>query len=202
MKQRLHHPLCCLALLFLTAFMTNYGFAQEQKAAFGPCSPEIESKIASAVSASNYKEALDATDQLEQQAEIHSGKESRCYGAALSEHAAILQLLNRGIELQPIFERAVGLLREYSSPQDPKFALALNNYGVSLYWMRRYQESARVHEEALDVRRRLQPPDPAAVAESLHNLADTYRYLDRQPEDVKKLYEDALNIKMNSSCSR
>jgi tetratricopeptide (TPR) repeat protein len=87
------------------------------------------------------------------------------------------------------------LLRLTSGPQDPKLSLALNNYGVNLFWPRRCKDAARVHEEALDLRRKLDPPDPAAVADSLHNLADAYRYTDPRNKDIKRLYEEALDIK-------
>ena len=150
------------------------------------------------VSASDYNGALDATDQLEREATNRFGQESRCYAAALSEHAVALQLRkpwHRGPAVR-LNERS-RFFASILSYQDPKFALALNNAGVNLFWLRSYAEAARLHEEALELRRRLQPPDPAAVAESLHNLADAYRYLNRPPEEVKKLYEEALNIKMS-----
>lgn len=159
------------------ACLPNSGYSQDQKQGFRTCSPEIEAKIATAVSELKYQDALNAAEQLEQEAITKYGKESRCYGGALSERATVIQLLNRGIEASPIFEAAVKLLRRYSGPQDPKLALSLNNYGVNLYWLHRFQEFARAHEEALDLRRNLQPSDLAAVAESLHNLADAYRHL-------------------------
>ena len=193
------HPLQLPMLLCWLAVTAATSSAQEQRSPFGPCAPEIEGKIAAAILALDYSKALASTNQLEQDASTRFGNASRCYGAALSEQAAALQLLNRGIEAEPIFERAIALLRQHSGPNDPKLALALSNYGVNLFWTRRYQDAARAHEEALELRRTLQPADPAAVADSLHNLADVYRYLNRSPEDVKRLYEEALNIKLGLS---
>lgn len=164
-----------------------------------PCSPEIQARIASAINSQNYEDALATANELEQSTITGFGRDSRCYAGALGERAVILQLLNRGVEAEPIFKDALALARQHSDPDDPKLALILNNYGVNLFWMRRYQEAAKLHEEALELRKRHKPLDQSAVAESLHNLADAYRYLDRDPEEVEKLYKDALAIKLGIS---
>ena len=123
------------------------------------------------------------------------GEESRCYADALAQRAVVLQLLDRGAEAGPLFEQALALFRKHAPSDDPKLTLTLNNLGVHYFQMRQYDKAARAHEEALELRRNRKPPDETAVAESLHNLADAYRYLGRTPEDVLKLYQEALEIK-------
>jgi CHAT domain-containing protein/Tfp pilus assembly protein PilF len=186
-----------LVMLAVVVCWPDDSYSEAQTGSNGPCSTPIEARIASAISASHYDRLLDATNDLLRESADHFGKESRCYASALSEHAVALQLLNRGVEARPIFEEAIALFHEHSDDQDPKYTLALNNYGVNLFWLRRYPESAQIHEEALELRRKLQPPDPSAVADSLHNLADAYRYLGRPPLDVEKLYQEALGIKQS-----
>src|SRR5262249_5721108 len=161
------------------------------------CDVELEGRISAAVSAQNYNEALAVADELEKNASIKMGAESRCFAASLSERATLLQLVDRGFEAPPIFERAIELLRQTSDPQDPKLSLALNNYGVNLYFLRRYAEAARRHEEALELRKSAKPLDQAAIGESLHNLADAYRGLHRPLNDVKGLYLEAIQIKLS-----
>lgn len=185
--------------LYVTAFLfgATATLSSAISYAAGPdaCSPQIEQKIARAVSAQSYNDALAEVDSLESDAIGRFGKASRCYGVALAERAAIFQLLDRNVEATPILEKAIELLRSTTDPSDSRLLLALNNYGVNLFVLRRYKEAARVHEEVLDLRRKLEPPDSAATAESLHNLADAYRYISPTDERVKRLYEDALALK-------
>ncbi len=159
------------------------------------CSPEIESRIASAIAARKYNEAFAAAEEFRQVARARFGEESSCFADALAQGAAVLQLLDRGAEAGPLFEQALALFRKHAPPDDPKLTLTLNNLGVHYYQMRQYDKAARAHEEALELRRKRRPLDEAAVAESLHNLADAYRYLGRAPDDVFKLYQEALDIK-------
>ncbi len=191
-KRRLIAPLIFALANFSPA-------ANVQASDANPCSPDIEARIASEINSQNYKDALETANELEQSAIARFGRNSRCYAGALGERAVILQLLNRGVEAEPIFQNALALARQHSEPDDPKLTLILNNYGVNLFWMRRYQEAAKLHEEALELRKKYKPLDQSAVAESLHNLADAYRYLDRDPQEVEKLYKDALAIKLGVS---
>jgi CHAT domain-containing protein len=160
------------------------------------CAAEIEARLASAIATREYDRALGVAEELGQVAIARFGKESRCYADAVAQKAAVLQLLDRIGEAGPLFEQAVDLFRQYAPPDDPKLTLALNNLGFHLFQMRQYEKAARIHEEALELRRTRQPVDEVAVAESLHNLADVYRYLNRPPDDVLRLYQEALDIKL------
>lgn len=187
-----------MALLWEGALFLD-GHAQAQSATTRSCAPAIEGRVSNAIAARNYDEALAAIDLLGRDAIERFGEHSRCYGIALSERAALLQFLDHNVESQPLFDKAISVLRQTSDPLDPKFSLALSNYGVTLAALRRYKEAARLHEEALDYRRKLVPPDPNAVADSLHNLADAYRYLSPRDAGIEKLYNEALEIKQGLS---
>lgn len=184
-------------LLVGLTIVPDMGSAQGPTDRVSSCAPEIEARIAKAISSTNYRDTLAAADEFEKDSLVRFGETSRCYAVALSERGVALHLINRGIEAPPVFEKSIALLRQTSGIQDPRLALSLSNYGVVLFWMRRYSDAARAHEEALELRRKLRPPEPSATADSLHNLADAYRYLNRPPDDVKKLYEEALKLKLS-----
>jgi CHAT domain-containing protein len=197
-KQVRYHFACALLVAYLLP--VDAVRAQHQvrplPAVVDRCVADIESRIASATAARKYDEAIAAAEEFRQVTRARFGEESRCFADALAQGAAVLQVFDRGIEAAPLFERALGLFRKYASPDDPKLTLTLNNLGVHYYQMRQYDRAARVHEEALELRRKRKPLDETAVAESLHNLADAYRYLGRPPDDVLKLYQEALDIKI------
>jgi CHAT domain-containing protein len=159
------------------------------------CEPELERQITSEISARKYNEALIASRELKQTARARFGEDSRCYADALAREAVALQLLERPAEAGPLFEHALALFRKIGPSDDPKLTLTLNNFGVHRFQLRQYPDAAKLHEEALELRRKRRPLDGSAVAESLHNLADAYRYLEREPRDVAKLYRESLEIK-------
>jgi CHAT domain-containing protein len=187
-------------LLLGGLWLVNAASAQQPAgppaAAVDRCAAEIEARLASAIAVREYGRALGVAEELGQVAIARFGKESRCYADALAQKAVVLQLLDSIGEAGQLFQQALDLFRQYGPTDDPKLTLALNNLGVHLFQMRQYDKAARIHEEALELRRKRQPVDEVAVAESLHNLADVYRYLDRPPQDVVKLYQKALDIKL------
>jgi CHAT domain-containing protein len=185
----------CLLISFLVVGGSAFAESAKQGRAPSRCIPEIETRLSSAVSARKYSDALGLSESFATAAKLRFGENSYCHGVSLASRAEILQLAARGTEAGPLFERALSLLRSHGEPTDPKLTLTLNNFGHYLYWLRRYAEAARVHEEALDLRRQHKPRDEGAVADSLHNLADAYRYLGRSPDSLAKLYREALDIR-------
>jgi CHAT domain-containing protein/Tfp pilus assembly protein PilF len=163
------------------------------------CFSDVQARITSAVKSRNHQGALETATEFEQSAIARSGRDSRCYAEALSERAVVLEVMGRISEADPIFKDALALARQRVDPDDPLLTRILNNYGVHLFRMRRYQEAAQLHEEALEQRKRHKPADQSAIAESEHNLADAYRYLGRDPQEVLMLYQEALALKLASS---
>jgi tetratricopeptide (TPR) repeat protein len=113
----------------------------------------------------------------------------------LQHHATFLQLLSRVLDAAPLFEESLAIYRKELPADHPELTLAINNLGSNLFWQRRYAEAAKLHEEALQSRQRALPLDERTVADSLHNLADAYRYLGRPAADVIALYQRALEIR-------
>ncbi len=193
---RCFHVVCTL----IAACLLPADAAQQQAlpavAVADRCAAEIEPRIESAIAARKYNEALAATEEFGQVAKARFGLDSRCYADALAQRAVVLQLMDRMAEAGPSYEQALALFRKRGPPDDPKLTLTLNDLGVHHFHMRQYEKAARGHEEALELRRKRKPLDEIAVAESLHNLADAYRYLRRAPDDILKLYQEALEIKI------
>ena len=190
---RMRKPI--FAFLFLTIALSGAS-AQTPESL---CFPDIQARITSTVKSQNYKAALAIASELEQSAISRYGKVNRCYAESLSERAAILELMGRISDADPIFKEALALAHQRAEPDDPLLTRILNNYGVHLFRMRRYQEAAQLHEEALEQRKKRKPVDQRAIAESEHNLADAYRYLERDPQEVLALYQEALVLKLASS---
>src|SRR5882757_4353515 len=173
-----HLRWACLGWAFLVLLIANGNVAAAPKAAPAPnatldqCETGLESQIASATNARRYQQALAAARELKQAARARFGENSRCYADALAREAVALQLLERPAEAGPLFEQSLALFRKIGPDDDPKLTLTLNNFGVHRFQLRQYQDAARLHEEALELRRNRRPLDEHAVAESLHNLAD------------------------------
>ena len=159
------------------------------------CEEEVEKTLGEHLRARDYASALPVVERLEQVSKSRFGEASGCYARAMAHKATVLQLLNRLIEAEPLFESSLQIYRRHLPGDHPEVTLALNNLGSHRFWMRRYAEAARLHEEALELRQKKQPIDEKAIAESLHNLADSYRYLGRAPEAVERLYRESLAIK-------
>jgi tetratricopeptide (TPR) repeat protein len=73
-------------------------------------------------------------------------------------------------------------------------AEALNQQVLQLYQAGRYGEAIPIAEEALRIRRDLLPENHPDVAQSLHNLAETYRNQGRYRE-AEPLFQEALRIR-------
>src|SRR5262245_41099090 len=173
----------------LIALMPNASLARKI------CNEQLENRLKELAQAKRFTQALEVLDVLERDVEPRFGRDSECYAWVLAERGVFLRLADRIAESGPPIASALEIYRRHLPPDAPEVTLTLNNLGVSRFWMRFYEEAARLHEEALALRRTHQPLDEADVADSLHNLADTYRYLKRDVADVIATYKQALEIR-------
>jgi tetratricopeptide (TPR) repeat protein len=72
-------------------------------------------------------------------------------------------------------------------PEHPDVALALNNLGTCLEELGRADESLRMHERALAMRRKALGPEHPDVAESLVGTGNALRHLGRYAEARERL---------------
>jgi tetratricopeptide (TPR) repeat protein len=159
------------------------------------CIAHLEKRIIQLAKLREYAGALAVANEFQEAARGRFGSESTCFARALNHRASFLQLMSRPLEAAPLFEQALAIYQRQLPADHADLTLALNNWGSNLFWQRRYTEAARLHEEALERRQRALPIDERAIADSLHNLADAYRYLGRPPSVVMSLYERSLQIR-------
>jgi CHAT domain-containing protein/tetratricopeptide (TPR) repeat protein len=187
----------CFWLLVATAAWPSHLAAQTPDTwiAATVCKPETAQLIVEFFDNKNFDRALTTADTFLGVARNEFGANSGCTAQALFLRATALQLLGRIEDAGQPFDDAVAMFRKHVKPAHPALSLALNNQGAHRFWMRHYGDAARVHEEALELRRSALPLDELAVADSLHNLADAYRYLSRPSDTVIRLYRDAIAIR-------
>jgi hypothetical protein len=121
------------------------------------CIEDLEKRIHSLSAVQNYAEALSVAEEFDQETLIHFGVRSECHARALSQRATLLWLQNHPAESGPLFEQALAIYRAELPADDPAVTLALTYLGDQRFWMRQYTEAARLHEEALDLRRKRRP---------------------------------------------
>src|SRR5262245_34586061 len=175
--------------VWLVVLLPTASFARQT------CNEELEKRLAELARAGSYVQALETLAILERDVVARFSEDSECYAWVLAERGVFLRLADRIADSGPPIARALEIYRRHLPADAPEVTLTRNNLGVSRFWMRFYEEAARLHEEALALRRAHQPLDEAAVADSLHNLADTYRYLKRDVADVIATYQQALEIR-------
>ncbi len=89
---------------------------------------------------------------------------------------------------------ALELRREALGPSHPLTTDALDLV-AKLHRMRgRFVEAEAVWREALELRRRAEPPDPPGVARGMVHLADLLREWRGAPDEAEALYREALEI--------
>ncbi len=179
--------LICLAV-FAQVFITSKSIA-------AICFVQEQAEITRKVSSQTYQGLETLTADLLSRSLKKFGKGSECHAEILQSRGLVLQLLARPAEAEPLLEESEKLLRKLTREGDPRRHLALNNLGSNRFWMRRYKEAARLHEEALTLREKTRPGELSDIAESLHNLADAYRYLRRPAKHVRKLYENSIKMR-------
>jgi CHAT domain-containing protein/tetratricopeptide (TPR) repeat protein len=155
----------------------------------------MERQISAMLRGREYAKAMVVVKEFEQAVQLRFGVDSICYARAMANRASLFQVLNQVMDAAPLFEQSLAIYRRHLSPDHPELTLVMSNLGVNLFWQRQYAYAARLHEEALALRQRTSPIDEQAIAASLHNLADAYRYLGRAPQDVIKMYQRSLDIR-------
>jgi CHAT domain-containing protein/Tfp pilus assembly protein PilF len=200
-KSDKHAGLAVLAGVGIAAvFLMRANEVLAQTAATPPpkqtlCIAHLEKRIIQLAKLREYTRALAVANEFQEATRSRFGSESTCFARALSHRASFLQLMSRPQEAAPLFEQTLAIYQRLLPADHADLTLALNNWGSNLFWQRRYAEAARLHEEALERRQRALPIDERAIADSLHNLADAYRYLGRPPSVVMSLYERSLQIR-------
>ena len=159
------------------------------------CRPDIAEQIIDLTDKRDLVPALELADALLGNAAKELGARSSCAAQALFLRSTVLQVMGRIDDSGPPIDDAVAIFRQQVTPDHPALTLALNNQGAQRFWMRRYEAAAQSHEEALERRRRAVPVDELSVAESLQNLADTYRYLGRTADLLVRMYTEAIAIR-------
>jgi CHAT domain-containing protein len=159
------------------------------------CKADTARLIVDQIGRNQLQEADERAAQLLTSAQSEFGAESACSAQAHLLRGTAQQLLGRFEDAGRSFDDAVRLFRLSVPTDHPARTLALNNLGVQRFFMRRYDEALRAHEEALDSRRRATPADELAVAESLHNLADVYRLIGRPPSVAIAMYSEAITLR-------
>jgi CHAT domain-containing protein/Tfp pilus assembly protein PilF len=91
-------------------------------------------------------------------------------------------------------EEALAIKRKALPPLHPELATGLNNLGLLLHSMGRYDEALKHLEEALAIRRKALPPILSELATSLSSLGLLLHSMGRYDEALKHL-EEALAIR-------
>lgn len=168
-----------------------------QALAQGPvsCLDALEQRVKSMMVERAFEQALHLAGEMASESARRFPANHVCRARALQFQGTLLQLVGNHPASGAALEQALAIYRKALSDDDPELTLTLNNLGMQRFWMRQYEDAARLHEEAYQARSRRVPRDELAIADSLHNLADAYRYLEREPRVVAALYIQALDIR-------
>jgi serine/threonine-protein kinase len=121
-------------------------------------------------------------------------------GAAALDLAPIIVELGRLAEYQgqsklarTLYERSVGLYRQFGMQQRPEMSSALNDLAGLLFQQGEYAEAARLYRTALDIDRSTLGQDHPAVATHIQSLAVTLQYQGLLAE-AEPLYAQSLDL--------
>jgi serine/threonine protein kinase len=95
------------------------------------------------------------------------------------------------------FEHVLKLQREHLGPEHPEVASTLNNLGVTLTRLGRYDQAIGRYEESLRLHTAIEGPEHPNVAQSAHNLGAVLRTLGR-PFEAKSYLERAVAIRSSA----
>ena len=112
--------------------------------------------------------------------------------ASLGDLAGVLSVRGDGEAADSLYREALEIDRRTDNPEG--LAGRLSQYGTALWRMARYEESLRMHEEAVAMRRSLHGNEHTLVATSLLGLAATLEYMGDY-ERAEKLLRESLEIR-------
>lgn len=114
---------------------------------------------------------------------------------SLNNLAGLLYESGRVADAEPLLREALALTERLRGPDDPFTARARSNVGMVAEALHRFEEAEIQYRKALDILEGAKARDTADVAttaaETLYNLADLYRMLERTAE-ARPLYERAV----------
>lgn len=113
-------------------------------------------------------------------------------GQTLAGLALVRLRLGRYEEAEQLFQRARTILEPQPSAQ-LDVAYVLSSLAILHQQRKQHRESAGLLERAIEIRRRLLPPDHPVVANAANNLATSYYHLERLDE-AATLYAEAMGI--------
>jgi tetratricopeptide (TPR) repeat protein len=96
-------------------------------------------------------------------------------------------------EAEQHYRRSLCILQDAFGDTHPKVVLGLHNLGVLYFTRGRLLEARQLFEQALEAARHLPTPDPQAVAQELHYLAEAHRRMSKH-RTAEPLFLEALQI--------
>ncbi len=154
---------------------------------------EVGQKMADSYKKGDYEEALRLAKEKLNLIEQEYGPDHAETGKALPNVAALLQLLKRQEEAEPLYLRALAICEKELEPDDPSYGVVINNLASFYYSLAKYREAVPLLTRALEINRKAHGPNHPHTGSTLNNLGYTYKMLGEE-EKGEPLLKEALRI--------
>ena len=139
------------------------------------------------------RRALDMRRNLDR---IPSEEKELLVAKSLNNLATCLRRMGRYVESADLYRESLDLHRNLGLEQCSESAWVMTGLAASLTHLGEYEEALRLHEGALEIKRKTLGPTNESVANSLHYLAETH-YAQGHLDAAQAVCDQALALRKN-----